>query len=131
MFYHRKGNKYKNIKISRDGVLYDSRAEANRAHELQLLEEAGEITNLRRQVPFELIPTQREPDTIGKRGVIIKGKVIEKGVNYIADFVYNTPDGVMVVEDVKSPATRTPEYIIKRKLMLHIYNIKIHEIGRK
>lgn len=75
---------------------------------------------------FELIPTQREPDTIGKRGGVHKGKVIENGVNYVADFVYtDCRSGNQVVEDSKG--MRTKDYIIKRKLMLWIHKIRILE----
>lgn len=91
-----------------------------------LLQKLGSIKDLKRQVKFELIPTQREPDTIGKRGGIHKGKVIENGVNYIADFVYtDCNSGETVVEDSKG--LRTKDYIIKRKLMLFIHGIRILE----
>jgi hypothetical protein len=98
--------------------------------ELQLLQKAGLIADLNRQVRFELIPTQREPDTIGNRGGIHKGKCIEQSVVYVADFVYtDLKTGKKVVEDVKSVATRKKEsYIIKRKLMLSVFGIKIKEI---
>ena len=91
-----------------------------------MLERTGEIKDLKRQVKFELIPAQREPDTIGKRGGIHKGKVIENAVNYVADFVYtDCCSGVQVVEDAKG--MRTKDYIIKRKLMLYRHGIKILE----
>ena len=91
-----------------------------------MLERAGEIKDLKRQVKFELLPAQREPDTIGKRGGIHKGKVIENAVNYIADFVYtDCRSGKQVVEDSKG--MRTKDYIIKRKLMLYIHGIRIFE----
>ena len=57
-----------------------------------------------------------------------KGKVIEKPVTYFADFVYTDEHGNTVVEDAKSPATRTPAYVIKRKLMLSIDGIRIREV---
>ena len=91
-----------------------------------MLERVGEIKDLKRQVKFELVPTQREPDTIGKRGGIHKGKVIESGINYVADFVYtDCRSGEQVVEDAKG--MRTEKYIIKRKLMLWIHGIRILE----
>ena len=118
-------NKYGNRKIVHGGESFDSQKEYRRYCELLLLQRAGAITELQRQVPFELIPAQREPDTVGKRGGAIKGKVIEKAVNYFADFVY-TQDGKTVVEDTKG--VKTKDYIIKRKLMLYVYNIKIREV---
>lgn len=91
-----------------------------------MLERAGDIKDLKRQVKFELIPAQREPDTIGKRSGIHKGKVIENAVSYVADFVYTDCRlGETVVEDSKG--MRTKDYIIKRKLMLWIHGIRIFE----
>lgn len=117
--------KYKNKKVAIDGILFDSKKEARRYSELKLLERAGKISKLALQVPFELIPTQREPDTIGKNGGVHKGKVIERAVVYKADFTYWQGDE-FVVEDTKG--FRTPEYILKRKLMLHIHGVRIKEI---
>lgn len=122
-----KGNKYNNKKITREGVTFDSKREARRYTQLRLLEDAGEITALERQVKFVLIPTQREPDTIGPRGGKKPGKLLEKECAYIADFVYiDTRSGEKVVEDTKG--MRTADYIIKRKLMLERYGIRIREI---
>ena len=96
---------------------FDSILERNRFIFLDAEQRAGNISNLRLQVPFELIPNQR-----------VNGKLIEKKCSYIADFVY-MKDGKMVVEDVKSVATQKKEsYIIKRKLMLKVYGIIIKEI---
>ena len=61
-------SKYKADKVVVDGVKFDSKREARRYRELKLLEKAGEISDLQMQVKFVLIPAQREPDTIGKRG---------------------------------------------------------------
>ena len=71
---HYKPSKYNNKKIEIDGITYDSKKEAKRHQELIFLERTGEINDLRRQVKFVLIPSQREPDTIGSRGGIHKGK---------------------------------------------------------
>ena len=121
-------NKYSNIKsTTADGKTFDSRREARRYMQLKILEMAGEIENLRLQVPFELIPAQYEPDTIGKRGGVKKGKLIERAVVYYADFVYTDKrTGETVVEDAKG--MRTDVYKIKKKLMLHFHNIKITEV---
>lgn len=121
-----KANKYQAQKCEFNGEKFDSRKELQRWLELRLLERSGEIIDLRRQVKFELIPAQREPDTYGKRGGVIKGKVIEHGVNYVADFVYKDKQGNTVVEDTKG--MRTKEYVIKRKLMLYFRGIRIREI---
>ena len=122
-------SKYKAKKASDDGIEFDSRKEANRYCELKLLQRAGKIQNLELQKAIELIPAQREADTIGKRGGIIKGKVIEKAVFYRADFVY-TENGETVVEDVKGykGGGAYAVFTIKRKLLLYKYGIKIKEI---
>jgi hypothetical protein len=121
------GKKYGNAKSEVNGEIFDSRKEARRYIELQWLLQAGTITDLQRQVRFELIPAQREPDTIGPRGGRKPGKLIEKEVAYIADFVYTDTDtGRRIVEDTKG--VRTKEYIIKRKLMLYVHGIRIREI---
>lgn len=120
-------NKYHNTKTVVDGITFDSKKEAQRYQELLQMVAKGEICDLHRQVGFELIPAQREPDSIGKRGGIIKGKTIEKAVNYYADFCYITRDGEYVVEDVKG-GVLTPEYKIKRKLMLLKYGIQIKQV---
>ena len=106
--------KYHNRKITRDGEAFDSLREYRRWCELQMMERAGVITDLKRQVKFELIPSQK-----------VDGKVVERPVNYVADFVYEQ-DGKTVVEDTKG--FRTKDYILKRKMMLYFHGIKIKEI---
>ena len=107
-------SKYGNRKVYVDGITFDSRREAARWQELKLLERAGSITELERQVSYTLIPPQR----VGKR-------VVERAVTYIADFRYRE-NGETVVEDAKGMRTR--DYIIKRKLMLYMHGIKIREV---
>jgi MoaA/NifB/PqqE/SkfB family radical SAM enzyme len=100
------------------------------AEHLKLLEKAGQISELRRQVPFELIPAQYETiERYGIRGQRLKDgkRCIEKSVVYNADFVY-TENGKTVVEDTKSEATKTKDYILKRKMMLFFHGIKIREV---
>lgn len=120
----KKGSNRGNKKITVDGVTYDSQKEYKRYLELVVLERAGVISDLRRQVKYVLIPTQREPDTVGVRGGIKKGKLIEKECAYIADYVY-MENGKEIVEDCKG--FREDDYIIKRKLMLYIHGIRIKE----
>ena len=105
--------KYHNRKVTRDGETFDSVKEYRRFCELRLLERAGAVTDLQRQVKFELIPAQR-----------IDGKVVERACSYVADFVY-TENGQQVVEDAKG--MRTQEYRLKRKLMLWVHGIRIRE----
>lgn len=106
--------KYGNRKVCRDGITFDSAKEARRWSELLLLQRAGAIQNIQRQVKYELIPSQR-----------IAGKVVERPCTYIADFVYEE-GGKVTVEDTKG--FKTPEYVIKRKLMLWQHGIRIKEV---
>jgi hypothetical protein len=131
------GNKYHNVKTRG----YDSGKEAERARVLHLLEKAGKIRELREQVKYELVPAQyenlsqrrpndpstasRSPSPASRGG--FRGKLVERSVNYIADFVYvDCATGETVVEDAKG--VRTKEYIIKRKLMRWVHGIKISEV---
>ena len=109
-------NKYRNQRVTVDGITFDSRKEATRYSELKLLERAGKITELQRQPSFVLIPKQ-----------VRDGKLIERQLVYKADFSYRDEEtGRDVVEDVKG--LRTKEYIIKRKLMLWEYGIIVKEV---
>ena len=117
-------SKYHSKKIQADGQTFDSRKEYGRWCALRLMERAGEITDLRRQVKYVLIPAQYGPATVGPRGGVKRGALLERECAYIADFVYQK-DGQTVVEDAKG--VRTPEYVLKRKLMLERYGIRILE----
>lgn len=130
MWYNNSGVKYGNTKTVIDGIEFDSKKEADRYCELRYLQMAGLISNLELQKEFELIPAQYETfERYGKNGRRLKDgkKCLEKSVVYKADFVY-TENGKTVVEDTKSTATKTKEYIIKRKLMLYVHGIRIKEI---
>ena len=107
-------SKFRNIKTIVDGIPFDSRKEAERYCELKLLQRAGQIHNLVLQKEFELLPKQE-----------VDGKTVERAVKYRADFTYEE-NGKTVVEDTKG--FRTPEYILKRKLMLYLYGIQIREV---
>ena len=110
--------KYRNVKTEYQGLKFDSKLEAKRYGELKLLERAGHIKDLRLQVKYELLPKK-----VNKNGKL------EKTVCYYADFVYQDGNNTeLTVEDVKGIATR--EYIIKRKLMLHVHGITINEIKK-
>ncbi len=106
-------SKYHSTPTEVNGIRFDSKREANRWAELRILERAGKIQKLKRQVKYLLIPSQYRD-----------GKCIEREASYIADFVY-IKDGHLVVEDCKG--FRTPEYKIKRKLMLQLYDIRLVE----
>ena len=105
--------KYNSQKMDVDGIEFDSKKEARRWCELRLLEKAGAIKDLKRQVKFVLIPTQKTA-----------GKTVRECA-YVADFVYNE-NGKTVVEDTKG--FKTKDYLIKRKLMLWVHGISIKEV---
>lgn len=121
-------SKYHSRKVTVDGDTYDSMKEYRRFKELSLLERAGAIQNLKRQVKYVLIPAQREFTLeIDKKGNFKKGKLLERECAYIADFVYfDMSTCRMTVEDTKG--YRTKDYIIKRKLMLWVHGIQIKEV---
>ena len=106
----RNGNKYGARKTTTpDGQKFDSVKEFRRWGELQLLQKAGKIFGLQRQVKYELIPKQD-----GERACV-----------YVADFVYIDSNGNTVVEDEKG--LKTDVYKIKKKLMRWRYGIRIYE----
>lgn len=120
--------KYRNKKTTIYGIVFDSKKEAARYGELRLLQFAGKISDLEIQKEFELIPAQYETfPRYGKNGQRLKDgkRCIEKPVKYKADFVYKE-NGSVIVEDTKG--VKTKDYIIKRKLMLYIHNIRINEV---
>ena len=107
--------KYHSIETEFKGKRFASRKEARRYAELCLMERTGEIKGLQTQVPFVLIPAQRDDS----------GRVVERAVTYRADFVYNDRDGRLIVEDTKGYQTEV--YKIKRKLMLKVHGIRVME----
>ena len=118
----RKENKYHAKRVG----THASQKEHNRAVQLKLLQRAGVISDLREQVPFELIPAQ-----YGECDTDLKGKrvrvCLERACKYIADFVYTDNEtGQTIVEDTKGVLTEV--YKIKRKLMLYVHGIRIKEV---
>lgn len=125
------GRKYHNKPTERvtpagNVLRFDSQKEARRYDELAALEQAGKIRDLRMQVDFTLQGAYT--DTEGRR---------VRAIRYKADFTYMKQSFVdrdgewqwaLVVEDVKSRATQTKEYILKRKLMKERFNIDIQEV---
>lgn len=126
------GNKLHAERVSLGGERFDSKREARRWQELLWMQKAGEISDLRRQVKYVLIPTQREPGTVGKRGAVKPGRIIEREVAYYADFVYMDRNGETVVEDAKGfrdPSSATyAKYVLKRKMMLFFHGIRVREV---
>lgn len=105
-------SKYHAKKTTIDGITFDSRREAKRYSELKLMERAGAIKDLRRQVKYELLPP-----------FSVDGKHY-RATTYVADFVY-VEEGREIVEDCKG--FRTDVYKLKRKLFAHRYGVSIKE----
>lgn len=101
-------SKYGNRKCTMDGISFDSVKEKNHYCDLKYLLLTGEISDLEVHKPFELQEAFRAAD----------GKWI-RAIIYEADFVYKDKDGKTVIEDVKSKATKTPAYNIKKKMMAY------------
>lgn len=112
-------NKYGAKKVVIDGEVFDSRKEYHRWCDLRLLERAGKISDLKRQVKYTLIPAQRDE----------AGKLIEREVSYYADFVYKNANGSVIVEDTKGykRGAAYQLFSIKRKLMLYLFCIRVKE----
>ncbi len=135
--YNRKQNKLGNKKVVTPDGTFDSKREHERFCELHILLRRGLIKDLDRQVPFSLIPAIREKIGVytrgEKKGQPKYGRVIEKGVTYVADFVYtDARTGERIVEDVKgyrdTSSATYKVFVIKRKLMLHIHSIRVREV---
>jgi len=103
-------SKYHNRRVTVDGISFQSVKEASRWQELRLMERAGEITLLARQVKIELVPKSN----------------LFRAVYYVADFVYyDKRTGKTVYEDVKG--VRTDVYKLKKKLLYWRHGIEIKE----
>ena len=113
-----KGRKYRNRKVTIDGITFDSKRESERYQELKALAARNLIEDLRHQVPFELAPGVKFSDESRKKPAL----------RYVADFAYKL-DGRLVVEDVKSAITaKAAAYRIKRHLMLSVHGIEVREV---
>ena len=121
-------NKFGNHKVTIDGIKFDSRKEAKFYLFLREAEKNGEITDLKLQVPFELIPAIYEEQVIHlKTKDKVVTKCVQKAVHYVADFVYTeTVSGNQAVVDTKG--FRTPEYKLKKKMMRAFKGINIVEV---
>lgn len=114
-----KKTKFNNKKTIVDGIIFDSKKEAERYKVLKSMQKDGLIHDLERQPKFALIPSQHF-ETIGKR---------ERGVDYVADFRYKDRLGQIIVEDVKSAVTAKDKvYRIKRKLVKYFHDVEIVEV---
>ena len=107
-------NKYHAKKVYVDNMTFDSKKEYARWCDLKLLQRAGKIHDLRRQVRFRLFDTVYDDD----------GNAILQYADYIADFVY-VENNETVVEDCKG--VQTDVYKLKKKWLYDKYGILIRE----
>ena len=121
----KKGNKLHAEKVDMtmpDGTLmhFDSKREARRYMDLWLMQRSGQITNLRTQVKYSLLPKQERKD--GTK---------ERAIDYVADFVYEK-DGETVAEDSKgfrnTSSATYKVFVMKRKMMLYFHGITVREV---
>lgn len=124
-------NKYRNTKTIVDGITFDSKKEANYYLFLKQKEADGEISNLRMQVPYEVIPEVWEDEVkhLKTKDKIVR-RCVQRATHYVADFVYTVCEtGNDEVVDVKSFITRkNPEYRLKKKMMRAFKGISIIEV---
>ncbi len=111
-------NKYRAWRRMLDGIMFASQAEAARYLELKLLQRAGKIEQLELQPRYTL-------DIVALKS----GGDVRYCGHYTADFRYIDPvTGEVIVEDVKSPPTRTTAYRLRKRLVEAIYGVKIREV---
>lgn len=102
-----RGNKYNNVPVESHGIRFDSKKESKRYYDLVVMQKASQIEDLRLQVHF----------TLQEAFTTIDGEKVG-AVTYIADFTYRDADGNLIIEDVKSDATRKDKvYRLKKRLM--------------
>lgn len=120
-------SKYGNKKVTYDGITFDSKKEMYHYIRLKSMQEEGLISDLRLQVPYELIPAIYEDEivTLKTKTKVVK-RCVQKAVKYVADFVYKDQYEYEVVVDAKG--LRTKEYLLKKKMMRAFLGITIKEV---
>ena len=109
-------NKYRNKPCEVGAEKYRSQREAKRHQDLLLLQRAGKIVGLTREVPFVLAP-----------GVKIEGeKRARPALRYVLDFLYTTAEGKTIAEDAKGMATAL--WRAKKHLMATVHGIHVREV---
>ena len=121
--------KYGNSKIKNAYGTFDSQLEWSRFLFLSNREKEGEITNLRRQVEYLLIPAQYGTEI---KHLKTKDKevrvLLERSCSYVADFVYER-NGKIIVEDCKgAKGIITETAKIKKKLLLWVHGIELRYV---
>jgi hypothetical protein len=123
------GTRYNNKKVENEDGKFDSKKEYQRWLFLKEAESQGKITNLQKQVKFELIPAVIEEYVEHlKTKDKIKTRTLQRAITYTADACYYK-DGEYVVEDCKiSPKVKPEKYVLKAKMMFALKGIRIKEV---
>jgi len=108
-------SKYRNIKTKVEGVTFDSKGELKRWVQLCLMQENGLISDLKRQVRYELCPP-----------IKLAGEKRASAVKYVVDFQYVTDKGELRLEDLKG--FDTPVSRLKRRLVKHLHGLDVHVV---
>lgn len=126
--------KYGNHKIKNALGAFDSELEWGRYVFLLDRQKNGKISGLKRQVEYQLLPAQYRTEIVHLKTKDKEiQKLIERPCSYVADFVYER-DGKLVVEDCKGAdtyykgkrfTTQTPDFKIKKKMMLYFHDIEV------
>jgi hypothetical protein len=112
-------SKYRAVKLDTPDGKFDSGLEYKRWLYLKALEKGKEIANLKRQIPYVLIPSQKGKD----------GKVLFKECKYVSDFEYDDlRTGEHIVEDTKGVVL--PEFRLKQKMMYFFHGIEVKIVKR-
>lgn len=120
-------SKYGNKNPTYNGITFDSKKEMYRYIRLKSMQEEGLISDLRMQVPYEIIPAVYETQMVQlKTKVKTVTKCVQRASYYVADFVYRDKNGNEVVEDAKG--MRTEKYLLKKKMMRAFLGITINEV---
>ena len=121
-------NKYRNVKTESNGIMFDSKKEAAYYELLLDRQKTGEVSNIRMQVKYELIPAVYEERIIRlKTKDRVEKHLIQRPITYIADFVFtDNSTGNDEVVDVKGGKSMiTKEFLLKKKLMMYKYHIDV------
>ena len=119
--------KYGSKKVTYNGIDFDSKKEMYCYIRFKSMQDEGEISDLRLQVPFEIIPAVYETHEVQmKTKVKVVTKCVQRAAYYVADFVYADKDGNQVVIDAKG--FRPYEYELKKKMMRAFLGITIKEV---
>ena len=121
-------SKYHNKPVEYDGIKFASGVEGDYYLYLKQLQENGEISNLKTQVPYEVIPAVYvdEVKHLKRKDKTVQ-RCIQRATHYLADFVYvDTKTGEKHVVDVKGKtAPLTRDFELKRKLMQAVHRITV------